>query len=57
MTRTLASNMVTAAKAEVFEFYYLLSFAFSGGTVYPTTASNVGEKGSGYRSDAWFATL
>lgn len=39
MTRTLHANMVTAAKAETGEYCYLLSFAFSGGTLYLTTAS------------------
>ncbi len=39
MTRTMAAGMVTAAKAETGEYCYLLSFAFSGGTLYLTTAS------------------
>ncbi len=39
MTRTLHANMVTAATAETGEYCYLLSFAFSGGTLYLTTAS------------------
>lgn len=39
MTRTLAAGMVTAATAETGEYCYLLSFGFSGGTLYLTTAS------------------
>lgn len=39
MTRTLTGSMVTAATAETGEICYLLSFGFSGGTVYLTTAS------------------
>ncbi len=37
--RSLAAGMVTAATAETGEYCYLLSFAFSGGTLYLTTAS------------------
>ena len=40
MTRTLAVGMVTAATAATGEYCYLLSFAFSGGTLYLTTASS-----------------
>ena len=39
MTRSLTAGMVTAAKADTGEYCYLLSFAFSGGTLYLTTAS------------------
>lgn len=39
MTRDLHANMVTAATAGTGEYCYLLSFAFSGGTLYLTTAS------------------
>ena len=39
MTRGITAGMVTAATAETGELCYLLSFAFSGGTLYLTTAS------------------
>ena len=39
MTRSLTAGMVTAATAETGEYCFLLSFAFSGGTLYLTTAS------------------
>lgn len=39
MTRSLTASMVTAATAGTGEYCYLLSFAFSGGTLYLTTAS------------------
>lgn len=39
MTRTVTAGMIAAATAGTGEYCYLLSFAFSGGTLYLTTAS------------------
>ena len=39
MTRTVTAGMVTGATGATGEVCYLLSFAFSGGTLYLTTAS------------------
>ena len=40
MTRTLHADTVTAAQAETGEIFHLFEFAFSGGTLYLTDASN-----------------
>ena len=38
MTRSLSASMVTAAQADEGEVFHLISLAFSGGTIYLTTA-------------------